>query len=125
MGSPRTKVRGLRPRTRSAIPDTAELVARIQRVEQALGAQIDWQEASAGTARGGRVGLADTGAVRACGDVRRAAWNLAEGYRNPVRETLLAVEQLDQALSHLRDVTRSAASGEDRTGRKICDAARP
>ncbi|WP_454231291.1 hypothetical protein [Mycolicibacterium fortuitum] len=114
----------------SAIPDTAELLARIERIEQALGAQIDWQATSAGTARGGRVGLADIAqiadAVRSCGDVRRAAWNLAEGYRNPVRETLLAVEQLDQALSQLRDVMAgSAALGEDRTGRKICDAARP
>ncbi|OIN80746.1 hypothetical protein BMG05_10375 [Mycobacterium malmoense] len=90
-------------------PDADELRGRLKQIEDALGGHIDWGADQRGYIRPGRdwVGLAElkliADAVRAAGTVLGAVETLTRGYANPVDRTRRAVDDLDKALTTLRE----------------------
>lgn len=96
-------------RRTSTQPEAAELTRRLALLEDALGARIDFDEASHGPLLGGNtISVADlrsiADAVRAAGDLRRAVLTLTDSWRNPVTHTTKALDDLDVALTKLRTV---------------------
>lgn len=97
---------GLRQR---GTPDATALADKLQRIEQALGGQIDWGAENRGYIRSGRewVGLEELAliakAVRSAGAVQRAVRDLTTGWSNPVTRVREATDLLDKALNELKE----------------------
>ncbi len=90
-------------------PDAAALADKLQRIEAALGGQIDWGAENRGYIRHGRewVGLDElkliARAVRATGSVQAAVRELTTGWSNPVARVREATDRLDKALNELKE----------------------
>lgn len=101
-------------------PEADELARRLALIEDALGARIDWEESGRGfpLLGGDRVSITDlrllAGALRATGDVRRAALRLTEGWANPVKHTQDALDGLGCALTELRELTSPEGPPDNR-----------
>jgi hypothetical protein len=106
-------------RRTNAQPETAELTRRLALLEDALGARIDFGEASHGPLLGGNTISVDdlrsiADAVRATGDLRRAVLTLTDSWRNPITHTTKALDDLNVALTKLRTVALPADTDADR-----------
>lgn len=87
-------------------PDASELAARLKRIEEALGAPIDWSDRSTNLPLYGHVSLAQVaemaGAVRELGSVQKAVLWFTQGWNDPVGQTRSALDRLDAALRGMR-----------------------
>lgn len=87
-------------------PDASELSARLKRIEDALGAPIDWSDRDTNLPMYGHVSLAQiaemAGAVRELGSVQKAVLWFTQGWNDPVGQTRSALDRLDAALRGMR-----------------------
>jgi hypothetical protein len=93
---------------RAGTPDATELADKLQRIETALGGQIDWDAETRGHIRYGTewIGLSElkliADAVRAAGSIDRALRDLSNRYYTPIDSTRRALKQLETALGDLQ-----------------------
>lgn len=103
-------------KARSKRDDAEELRARLDAVEEALGAPIDFGARSTDSPLFRHIGLAalrEIGeAAKAYGGVRAGLHRLTEGYGNPIGNTQRALDALRDALAELREGTKVGASAD-------------
>ncbi|GJJ23702.1 hypothetical protein [Mycolicibacterium mageritense] len=89
------------------MPDADALTDRLKRVEEALGASIDWSaDDRQGLPFHGQVSLGQiaeiAAAVRAHGSIEKAAAWFTQGWNDPVGNTRDALRRLESALNEMR-----------------------